>query len=159
MNTRFRTSRARWLWLAAAAVTSLGCGTGAPSTKVAKCAEERRADVYTPGLEKTGLGGRIKARLLDAAPNPPAKGDNVWRLQLTDSAGTPIDGATIVTTPWMPDHEHGTSIKSRTTPVGRNGEYELGPVNLFMPALWEVTMKVTDGQRDDSVVYAFCIEG
>ena len=97
---------------------------------------------------------------MDASPSPPAKGNNVWTVQLLDKDGKPVTGATIVTKPFMPDHNHGSSIKPQATAKGAEGTYEITPVNLFMPGIWQITFTVTTpGGLDDSAVIDFCVDG
>ncbi len=66
----------------------------------------------------------------------------------------------VVATPLMPDHGHGTPINAEVTELTTPGEYEVTPVNLWMPGLWEITIEVTNGADvSDAVTFAFCIEG
>jgi hypothetical protein len=37
------------------------------------------------------------------------------------------------------------------------GQYQLSPVNLWMPGLWEITISAISGATTDSAVYRFCI--
>ena len=47
--------------------------------------------------------------ILSAEPAPPANSDqNAWTVKLTDAdAGAPIEGATLIVAPYMPQHGHG----------------------------------------------------
>lgn len=137
------------------ALVWLMVGCGAPTAPPSgPCSAETRADTFTPGLERAGKKGLVRVQLLEADPNPPAKGDNQWKIRVMDSAGGPVDGATISTKAFMPDHQHGSTVKTVSTPSG-NGEYVLAPVNLFMPAYWEVSLEL----GGDLVVFSFCVEG
>lgn len=122
------------------------------------CASETRADPYVAGMEASGSNG-YKVVLMSSTPAPPAKGDNEWQLQLVDTGDTPIDGATLELSPFMPDHGHGTPIGAVVTPAGSNGEYTATPVNLWMPGYWEVTVNIDDGGTTDSAVFKVCIDG
>ena len=127
------------------------------------CANETRADAYSPGMEKTSQSGNLIVRLSDSQPGPPQKGDNTWTLQLRDKAGSPLSGATLDVTPYMPDHGHGTPVKAQSSEAGSpSGQYRVTPVNLFMPGLWQVTITATPStipQAPESVMFPFCING
>jgi hypothetical protein len=125
------------------------------------CAIETRDDEYVAGLEKVGASG-LAVVLVESTPAPPAKGDNTWRLRVLDSAGTPQGGLTVEVTPFMPDHGHGTPIDAEVIALAEPGEYQAGPINLWMPGLWEVTVAAENpaqAEVSDSVVFRFCIEG
>ena len=126
------------------------------------CAVDDRGEDFTAGMEKTGALG-ITFTLVSADPAPPSRGDNHWVLQVSDANG-PLDGATVDVKPFMPDHNHGTSIDTIVEPVaGQPGTFDLTKVNMFMPGVWETTIRATpaggsQAQRD-SVVFTFCIPG
>jgi YtkA-like len=161
-------------WVGAATIAcAVGCGspgspqgdsssaTGAGGTGPASlCESDPRALVYAVGLESKAQDGAVTVRFVDAQPAPPAKGNNIWTVEVLDAHGAPIDGATIVTTAYMPDHGHYSSIKPTSTPTGSPGTYTVTPVNLFMPGIWQVTLQVEPPQgAPDSVVFTFCIAG
>ena len=124
------------------------------------CDEDTRDDEYVAGLEKIGLSNMLKATLDDASPAPPDVGNNVWTLTVVDNGNdTPLDGCTFDVTPWMPDHNHGTSPAPIAAPAGGAGEYEVSQLNLFMGGLWEVTLEATCTGMTDTLVYTFCLEG
>ena len=118
------------------------------------------ADTFTVGLEKMGQGGTLDFKLLSATPSPPARGDNSWVVQInqTASGAAPLEGATLQVTPFMPAHQHGSPIMVQITPMPDAGQYKLEPVNLWMPGVWETTIRASAGTSTDSAVYKFCIE-
>jgi hypothetical protein len=59
-------------------------------------------------------------------------------------------------TPFMPDHDHGSGKTVKITPLTEPGQYQLEPVNMWMPGLWEVTVEV-DGANSDRAVFRFCL--
>jgi hypothetical protein len=122
------------------------------------CSIEDRDDTFVAGLEKLGDNGTLTFRLASSTPAPPSRGDNTWMIDVL-GGGSPVTGATLTLTPFMPDHRHGTPI----TPVVTEqlgGQYQATPVNLWMPGLWEVTIEATPaGGAADSAVYRFCIPG
>lgn len=115
------------------------------------CTAEPRATPYQPGMQVTSANGSFMVKLLsntftDSSGKPKdeafAKGDDVWSVE-TDAATTmtPLDGLSISVSPFMPDHNHGT------TPVGvmaagSPGVYTMQPVNLYMAGYWEVTFTI-----------------
>lgn len=132
-------------------------GTTAGVDAEPDCMASGRGDTYAPGLEHVGPEG-IAVRLMASVPAPPARFDNTWTIQVADATAALRDDATISVTPWMPDHGHGTTKDAVITPQGANGTYELDPVNLWMPGLWEVRLRIELDAVTDNVVFAFCIE-
>jgi hypothetical protein len=130
------------------------------------CDEDTRDEAYVAGIAKIGTASYTIA-INDSLPAPPAKGDNVWTIEIRDSADVPMTGLSVTTSSYMPDHGHGSPIIADVTEVG-DGVYTLSPVNLFMPGYWEVTVTAIDlGATDspdddvdlDSAMFKFCIEG
>jgi len=148
--------------IAAASFTLGACGdddghSGHADAAAVNCAVETRADPYVAGMEEAGANG-YSVKLMASTPAPPAKGDNAWELQVL-SGTTPLDGATVTVTPFMPDHGHGTPIGATVTAGATAGMYDADPVNLWMPGYWEVTVAIDDGGTTDSVVFKTCIDG
>ena len=142
-------------------VVTAACSGGTDNTDDTtsyNCADEDRADEFVVGLEKNGLSGKLVFKLLEATPAPPSRGNNAWILQVT-SQGTaaPVTGATMVVTPFMPDHQHGSPIVVGIEPMPEAGNYKLSPVNLWMPGLWETKITAQNGQETDAAVFSFCL--
>ncbi len=129
------------------------------------CALETTADEFVVGLQKPGVNGMLDFKLMSATPAPPARGDNTWVLQVNSMTngvvGAPISGATVYVTPFMPKHQHGSPVDTEVRAMPAAGQYELSPVNLWMPGLWETTIEVdaTVSSGADSVIYKFCLPG
>ncbi|HVV86196.1 MAG TPA: FixH family protein [Kofleriaceae bacterium] len=123
------------------------------------CEADTRDEQFLAGMQKEGPGG-VQVTLAAAMPAPPGRDDNTWDVDLA-MAGAPLTGAAVKVTPYMPDHRHGTSVQVVVTPdPDVPGRYELSPINLWMPGLWEITIDVTPaGGTRDSVVFRFCITG
>jgi len=141
------------------------CGGGGTSIDTAdsstyNCATETRADSFAVGLDKHGAAAALDFKLMQADPAPPARGDNIWQLQVSamsgGTVGATVAGATLTATPFMPDHAHGTPIQVVITDKG-GGMYQLSPVNLWMPGLWETTITATSASGSDQAVFRFCI--
>lgn len=126
-------------------------------TKDVDCTKVTGADTFVVGLEKMGSGGTLNFKLLSATPAPPARGDNTWIVQIMN-AGAPLEAAQLQVTPFMPAHDHGSPIQVVASAMPDAGQYKLEPVNLWMPGVWETTIRATAGATSDSSVYKFCIE-
>jgi YtkA-like len=121
------------------------------------CTKETRDEDFVAGLSKVGQTGKLTFALAEATPAPPARGDNVWILQLTSqAAAAPVTGAVMTVTPYMPDHQHAAQVDAVITPMTEPGKYRLDPVNLWMGGLWQTTIEV-EGQDGDKAVFAFCV--
>lgn len=120
------------------------------------CEAEDRDDAFAVGLSKSSA--LFTATFVSANPAPPFKGDNSWIVDFTDPEGVALVEPTITVVPMMPDHGHGTPVVAAVSPTTTAGRYTIEPVNLFMAGLWEITLDVTVGGEQDSVVFSFCVE-
>lgn len=143
--------------LALCAVTACSDSHGDDSEEV-DCSTVTGTDTFVVGLAKSGAAGMLDFALMSATPAPPARDNNTWTVQIKDTAGTALEGATLTVTPFMPSHQHGSPIAVVVTPTATPGEYELDPVNLWMPGVWETTIQAQKDSVVDSAVYSFCIE-
>jgi hypothetical protein len=91
-------------------------------------------------------GGTLHIELR-SAPEPLVRGQNVGQISVTDGAGQPVDGLTMELLPWMPSHNHGTSVRTVTTPAGV-GVFIANPLYLFMAGQWELRMTFDGGVHD-----------
>ncbi|MDB5213897.1 MAG: hypothetical protein JWO86_1824 [Myxococcaceae bacterium] len=149
---------------------ALGCSSGgdggggsgtadAGTTTGAACAADNRKDIYAAGMAKQTGTGALSIKLMDAMPAPPQKQSNTMVLQVLDSAGAPVDGATVSVTPFMPDHGHGSSVKPTVTAKG-GGLYDVANVYLPMPGLWRLTVTVQmPSVAAQDAAFQFCIDG
>ncbi len=129
-----------------------GAGGGAGSTSGA-CGG--RAETYFAGISKDGTEGRYKFTLTTADPAPPQLFDNTWRVKV-ESGGQPLDNAELSVKTWMPDHQHGSPKRTDIVEMS-GGEYELKPVNLFMPGFWEIHITAARDNQEDDAIFKFCI--
>ena len=147
----------------AAIVGASACGGGNATdatdatTETVDCATLAPHDEFVVGLSKPGTGGHYTFALMSADPAPPSRGDNTWLLHVS-SGSAPLDGATLDVDSFMPLHQHHSNVQVDITPTGTPGEYELAPVNLWMPGVWEITLGATaaDNVRDEAV-FKFCL--
>jgi hypothetical protein len=125
------------------------------------CSQETRDDNFAVGLAKTGDQGLLTFTLMNATPAEPTRGDNAWVIQVNQNAsgvlGPTVDGAVMDVTPYMPDHRHPAGKTVVVEPNGTAGQYELSPINLWMPGLWETTIEASANGSDDSVVIRVCV--
>jgi hypothetical protein len=146
---------------AALIVHLLGCGgtseepSGAEPGATVSCTEDARLDTYAGGLERPGELGVLTFRFSDLEPAPPARGNNVFHVQVNDAAGAALEVELAVDLR-MPDHGHGTSVK----PV----RYTVRPLYLFMPGVWRIEFDAYAPGASaepalDRVALHFCVEG
>ena len=122
------------------------------------CDAETRKDAFAVGLHKHGVAESLDFAVVSTTPAPPARGDNTWVVQVNAIASAaPVAGATVTATPFMPDHSHGTPIKVNVVATPTAGQYQLSPINLWMPGYWEITIHAAQGAADDSAVFKLCL--
>jgi hypothetical protein len=120
--------------LACLTVVLLGCGEGAA---------DRAAMPTFDGAPSAVLvtdSGRLVVSVW-TWPAPLSRGVDAVRFRVTDAAGTPVDGATLAATPWMPAHGHGPSVLPTVTGIG-DGAYDADPVDLYMAGRWELRTRI-----------------
>jgi hypothetical protein len=114
-------------------------------------------DRFEAGLTKQAAPQQLSIELAAAEPAPPAvRSDNAWRLRVTDADGAAVTGAELFATPYMPEHQHG-SAEVIVTELG-GGEYQLAPIELIMPGVWDIPVTVTPaGGETSEASFRFCI--
>jgi hypothetical protein len=123
---------------------------------LASCADDDRAEKFTPGMGKHTDSG-IEVALVEAEPAPPDRVDNSWVISTTKADGEPVEGAELTLNAQMPDHGHGSPREPVVTELG-DGEYRAEPIALFMPGYWTVEVSVRLGDEPgESVQFGFCI--
>jgi hypothetical protein len=145
-----------------AGLSLTACGNNSPAVPDAgaNCVGDPRGETFVVGITKSGKDNRLTFALMEATPAPPSRGDNTWLVDISQ-AGAPVVGAVVTVKPFMPDHRHGSAIDTLVTPDPVvPGRYQLAPVNLWMPGIWEVTIAATPvGGTKDLAVFSFCIAG
>jgi hypothetical protein len=106
-------------------------GGGADAEEMVDCSTVTGVDTFVAPLKKMGIGGAFEFEMLSATPAPPARNTNTWVVQINTMqsgvVGNPVDGASMVVTPYMPSHQHGTPEQVIVTPTGDPGQYKLDP--------------------------------
>jgi hypothetical protein len=152
-------ARARLLCCAAALACGLtGCGNSEqpdPPPGDAECSGD--FDQFEVGMSKRASPEPLRIELVSAEPSPPAvRTDNAWRLRVADADGAMVTGAELVVSPYMPAHQHG-SAEVIVTELGE-GQYELSPIELIMPGVWEIPVAVSTLEGTSSeATFRFCI--
>jgi hypothetical protein len=111
---------------------------------------------FVLGMSKSTPSGALTVAIVAAEPAPPLVGPNSWTVMLSAESGEAITAASVTLTGWMPLHRHGLSSVPLTRELG-GGRYEIQPINLFMPQLWELGVDVTRNDERDVVTFAFCV--
>jgi hypothetical protein len=114
------------------------------------------AEDFMLGKSKATPDGVLTVAIVAAEPAPPRVGSNAWTVLLSDASGVAMTGADVTFTGWMPEHGHGLSSVPLTRELD-GGRYEIRPINLFMPQLWEFGVVVTQDEQRDIVRFSFCV--
>lgn len=146
--------------IAVAVAACSGSTSGPPDADEAlACIAAGRGDIYSVGLAKQGRSEKLRFKLMSADPAPPARNLNTWVIQIDAMpSGTPVNGATMTVTPFMPDHQHGAGAYRVQVEPMADGQYRLSQINTWMPGYWEVTIDAQAGDARDAVVFGFCIQ-
>ncbi|MEY4546945.1 MAG: hypothetical protein RL685_3140 [Pseudomonadota bacterium] len=111
---------------------------------------------FAIGMSKTTASGAWSVAIVEASPAPPLAGRNSWTVQLSREDGSPLTGADVSFRGWMPRHRHGLTALPLTREL-EGGRYEIQPIVLFMPQLWELGLTVTQGDATEEVSFALCV--
>ncbi len=138
-------------------------GEGSVVSGAVSCRDDSRVNTYSANLVRPGRLGQLSFTLVSVDPAPPAKGQNTFTVEVSDTGGAPVESDLTVDLT-MPDHGHGTSVVPVVTFDAGTQLYTLEPVYLFMAGVWRVQLNVYDDTADplqpvDSAVFYFCIEG
>jgi hypothetical protein len=170
-----RTDAVLALLLAACASSLSACSEGAPSDSSGE-GSSGAGDIADPGsvpsatsgdcagagedfmlgMSKTTPSGAVTVAIVAAEPAPPLKGANSWTVQLSGESGEPITGASVSFTGRMPLHRHGLTALPLIRELD-GGRYEIQPIILFMPQLWELSVVVTRNDDTEAVTFDVCV--
>jgi hypothetical protein len=114
------------LFIAVGAVACSGAGARPPPSFTADALLSLQSD-------SSALAIQVRT-----SPQPPQRGTVDVELTVNQTAdGSPVDGLTLAVTPWMPAHDHGTSLVPTVSAQG-NGVYLVSDVDFFMAGYWEL---------------------
>jgi hypothetical protein len=142
------------------------------------------SDTYAPNLTKVGKpasgapddGGSasltfvLTGNQVSGAASPPLEPyTNTFTLKLLDASGQPVTDATVTLPtdnqalgwpfqkdPWMPLHQHGSSIVPTVTNNG-DGTYAVSTY-FFMAGLWQIYFVAQTATVTDSAMFSFCLQ-
>ena len=111
-----------------------------------------------PGTEEFGLGARRSAKGIYVASLEPQKPLSLIRMQyihvrITDTDGTPIDGATITLGGGMPQRGDGLPTSPRVTRNHGNGVYQIDGVRFNRGGWWQLQLAVASATGVDTVTF------
>jgi hypothetical protein len=108
-------------------------------------------------LTETGQSGHLAARLVQVAPNPPAKHDNRWTLLVLDTSGVSIDDAQVpFVETYMPVHDHA-GVPAPNAEATGPATFSL-QVPFMMRGPWEVRLDLSSQRAGaDRVVFDVCV--
>jgi hypothetical protein len=131
-------------------------GAAGDGSDTVSCGDPR-AQAYSAGMKVSGSGGVYTFVLVSSTPAPPANENNVFVIQIQDSTGQAVTGATLTAKATMPQMSHGTSTVNVTP--NSDGTYTLQPLYFFMPGLWQVDLTAQSGSQKDDASFFFCVAG
>lgn len=100
-------------------------------------------------------GGLATLLVTSAEPERPRLGDNAWFVDLSAADGTPL-AASFTLNAWMPEHNHG-SLKAALVSSVETGRYEIRPIHLHMPGLWQFRFEISVNGTLDRAQLEYCI--
>ena len=145
--------------LLAALALAAGCGSSSSAPDagdVVNCQTDPRVFAYAPNLAVKSSTSAMTFTLVQSDPAPPARGNDVWTMHVTDAAGQPLSNLSLTVLPFMPDHGHGTSVNPSVSVKGA-GNYSVSPLYFFMPGVWRI--RFTPAGSSDTTDFWFCIPG
>lgn len=118
-----------------------------------------QGDEYIAGMEKVSTDGHFRIALVESTPIPQDLTLYTWVLEVRDADGQPIDGASVVAEPTMPDHGHGTfPITTPGVASDGVGRFTLTDMDLFMAGVWQIELRITAGELNDTVFFHFVLD-
>jgi hypothetical protein len=152
--------RALLLLALAGCTSSSNPGTpdsGADTGPLVTCENDPRVEPYTANITKTSANGGLKVTLVSGDPAPPVVGTNTWVVKAVDAQGANLTTPPKVD-PFMPDHNHGPSVKAQANPQP-DGTFQVTPIDFIMAGVWRITFTgpTTDAGPPESVAYFFCV--
>jgi hypothetical protein len=104
-----------------------------------------------PVASVTSASGRFQVEVL--APQVPLKrGPQDLRIVITEAQShKPALGIQLALEPWMTSMGHGISDTPQVSAVGP-GQFQVAPLDLFMPGVWELRMRLSGAATDQATV-------
>ena len=116
-------------------------------------------DVYAAGMTKTTTNGLYRVALVESAPIPRDLTLYTWTVEVRDVQDNPVAASRVTAEPTMPDHGHGTHPRfTEGAPNGQTGQFVLTDMDLFMAGTWQVELRVTVGDQEDTAFFYFILD-
>jgi protein SCO1/2 len=103
-------------------------------------------------VEKSENGGVIVEMTLPGSGI--AVGENSLNLMVRNKDGSPVTGAGVTVTPWMPDMGHGVFQKPLIIELGA-GMYRVEKIYFIMPGRWQLRVDLKAGEKSERVLFDF----
>lgn len=129
---------------------------GGPGADVDALACGGAGEDFALGMSKSTPDGDLTVAVVAAEPAPPLVGANAWRVQLSDGNGEALTAANVSFAGWMPQHGHGLNAVPLIHELD-GGRYEIEPIILYMPQLWELSIVVARDDERDVVTFDVCV--
>ena len=118
-----------------------------------------QGDEYLAGMEKVTTDGHFRVALIESTPIPQDLTLYTWTIEVRSADGQPLDGATVVAEPTMPDHGHGTfPITTPGVAADGVGRFTLTDMDLFMAGVWQVELRISVGELSDTAFFHFVLD-
>jgi hypothetical protein len=118
-----------------------------------------RAEGVTLGLNKLSSNGySFTLTALDPAQPVQSSGQpgNTWTISIADPTGSPVTGAVLQISSYMPDHGHYAPTAVAVEQGG--GVYQVDDLVLPMPGLYDITLSLSLTSREkESVALSLCM--
>lgn len=109
------------------------------------------AESELPVASVTSASGRFQVEVL-ARQNPLKRGPQNLRIVVTEAqTRKPATGLQLSLEPWMPSMGHGISDTPQVSATGP-GQFQVANLDLFMPGLWELRMRLSGTATDQATV-------
>ena len=111
-----------------------------------------------PEAAEFGVGPRTSANRLYVATIEPSRELKPRQMmsmlvKVTDSAGAPVQGATLTIDGGMPQHGHGLPTRPKMTRSVTAGTYEIEGVRFNMGGWWEFKVTIASERGEDTVTF------
>ena len=132
---------------------------GAHPSSAADAGAGLQGDEYLAGMEKASTDGHFRIALIESTPIPQDLTLYTWTIEVRDANGQPLDGATVVAEPTMPDHGHGTfPITTPGVAAEEVGRFTLTDMDLFMAGVWQIELRISAGELSDTAFFHFVLD-
>lgn len=106
---------------------------------------------------RTSVKQQFKASYTSKISPIPIGKVHSWVLELKNSKGVPVDGATIQPTGSMPGHMHGMMTQPKVTKQLGQGKYLVEGMGFQMPGWWVMKFSIISKKITDVVEFNFVL--